>query len=153
MYEKQLYRFYRIWHLKLFHKYHTNICFCFWIFCADSKKILYTVNLWIKKNLALCVQLESPDLLCEVSKVHIFWEGHKILRKCSPYFCQSKVSRGKFCGLLRIWTLLLSSVQLDFLTYVLWAFCWCIIQLWSKQCNGPNGKCMNGKTHMFWFLW
>ena len=46
------------------------------------------------------------------SKVHIFWEGHKIFTKSPPYFCpmqcQSKV-RWRFCKILwpsqNIWTL------------------------------------------------
>ena len=51
------------------------------------------------------------------SKVHIFWEGHKILRNLHLTFvlCSQKKSGDftKFCGLLRIYELYLSSC-LDF---------------------------------------
>ena len=70
-------------------------------------------------------------------KVHIFWEGHKILRNLHQLFVQCTDSQiiggdfAKFCGLLRIYELYVEVCRSDF-------FCqgeWCLIKAQPKIQN------------------
>ena len=67
------------------------------------------------------VHLLKPEP-SELLKVHIFWEGHKILRNLHRRFVLCSASQiysrkfAKFCGLLRIYELLL------------WSFHWYLIK-------------------------
>ena len=80
---------------------------CVWILNLATKK--FRVQLWLQKVLFLhCkVSLHFCGLTLPY-KVHIFWEGHKILWNLHQLFDIWKINGGdfaKFCGLLRIYKL------------------------------------------------
>ena len=83
----------------------------------DTPLIPYD-NLWLHNMLEIIyfyiLKIPSTENLCwkrRLVKVHIFWEGHKILRNLHQLFdCQyiGQIIGGdfaKFCGLLRIYQL------------------------------------------------
>ena len=65
------------------------------------------------------------------NKVHIFWEGHQILRNLHQLFILCTASQimggdfAKFCGLLRIYELYKIHTLIDF-----WNFTWWLSESW-----------------------
>ena len=99
--------------------------------CIDENQCLETLSLpspwpWAEKSeTSLILQgnilgsivnwSSTAGIVVKVSKVHIFWEGHKILRNLHHWFVLWTASQiiggyfAKFCSLLRIYELYLVS--------------------------------------------
>ena len=81
--------------------------------CTDSKYGGYNITFPVKKiQYKVCnSKTIKGGLILEYIKVHIFWEGHKILRNLPLTFDYSTNRQklgedfAKFCGLLRIYEL------------------------------------------------
>ena len=74
-------------------------------------KINKNVMKIIRSTSVIKIFMKFPEKECSSSKVHILWEGHKILRNLHRRFvlCSASQSYGgdfaKFCGLLRIYVM------------------------------------------------
>ena len=74
-----------------------------WLFWLSDYFVICNITICIQ---SVCILL---NILC--FKVHIFWEGHKILRNLHRLFDRQYIGQiiggdfAKFCGLLRIYEL------------------------------------------------
>ena len=93
-----------------------------WILNPGGLKFLRDGETWV---LPWTPEQVGPNKICGLFKVHIFWEGHKILRNLHLTFDRMWYSQkqggdfAKFCGLLRIYEL----YQKLFWPFTVWINC------------------------------
>ena len=92
----------------------------YWDFLCSQDRWSH-IHIWLVK--------ETELKQCHNCKVHIFWEGHKILRDLPLTFdCLYCSQKGEdftqFCGLLRIYELYHSKIQSHYREVARWEIFW-----------------------------
>ena len=105
-----------------------------WLVCLDCQKSkIY--NFFIFLTFPACFQIPIifSNLKSNCSKVHIFWEGHKILWNLHQLFDWQYIGQiiggdfAKFCGLLRIYELYLLCAQPQWRKTTSWQYSLCFL--------------------------
>ena len=103
-------------------------------------------------SILLSVEITAFTLERKSGKVHIFWEGHKILRNLHLTFdcmyCNQKLGEdfANFCGLLRIYELYVSTRKISKFKSILTWNCGGVKNFFPKKASGIDAG-LNEEAH------